>query len=80
MILHLLRMRRNVNRNVFNARKNVSATAYPSFPGVLVGWLWQLKLYPPSFNLPRIEDPLTPHIVLREPPNMSLFDLVIHSY
>ena len=27
MILHLLRMRRNVNRNVFNARKNVSATA-----------------------------------------------------
>ena len=26
MILHLLRMRRNVNRNVFNARKNVSAT------------------------------------------------------
>ena len=27
MILHLLRMRRNVNRNVFNDRKNVSATA-----------------------------------------------------
>ena len=27
MILHLLRMRRNVNRNVFNARENVSATA-----------------------------------------------------
>ena len=26
MILHLLRMRRNVNRNVFNGRKNVSAT------------------------------------------------------
>ena len=26
MILHLLRMRRNVNRNVFNDRKNVSAT------------------------------------------------------
>ena len=27
MILHLLRMRRNVNRNVFNDRKNLSATA-----------------------------------------------------
>ena len=27
MILHLLRMRRNVNRNVFNDRKNVSATS-----------------------------------------------------
>ena len=27
MILHVLRMRRNVNRNVFNDRKNVSATA-----------------------------------------------------
>ena len=27
MILHLLRMRRNVNRNVFNDRKKVSATA-----------------------------------------------------
>ena len=27
MSLHLLRMRRNVNRNVFNDRKNVSATA-----------------------------------------------------
>ena len=27
MILHLLRMRRNANRNVFNDRKNVSATA-----------------------------------------------------
>ena len=27
MILHLLRMRRNVNRNDFNDRKNVSATA-----------------------------------------------------
>ena len=26
MILHLLRMRRNVSRNVFNDRKNVSAT------------------------------------------------------
>ena len=26
MILHLLRMRRNVNRNVFNDRKIVSAT------------------------------------------------------
>ena len=26
MILHLLRMRRNVNRNVFNDRKNVSVT------------------------------------------------------
>ena len=26
MILHLVRMRRNVNRNVFNDRKNVSAT------------------------------------------------------
>ena len=26
MILHLLRMRRNVNRNVFNDRKNVSGT------------------------------------------------------
>ena len=26
MILHLLCMRRNVNRNVFNDRKNVSAT------------------------------------------------------
>ena len=26
MILYLLRMRRNVNRNVFNDRKNVSAT------------------------------------------------------
>ena len=29
MILHLVRMRKNVNRNVFNDRKNVSATAYP---------------------------------------------------
>ena len=30
MILHLLRRRRRkVNRNVFNYRKNVSATAYP---------------------------------------------------
>ena len=28
MILHLLRLRRNVNRNVFNDRKNVSATAH----------------------------------------------------
>ena len=28
MILHLLRMRRNVNRNVFNDRRNVSATTY----------------------------------------------------
>ena len=28
MILHLLRMRRNVNRNVFNDRKNVSATTF----------------------------------------------------
>ena len=28
MILHLLRMRRNVNRNVFNDQKNVSATFY----------------------------------------------------
>ena len=27
MILHLLRMRRNVNRKVFNDRENVSATA-----------------------------------------------------
>ena len=27
MILHISGMRRNVNRNVFNARKNVSATA-----------------------------------------------------
>ena len=27
MILHLLCMRRNVNRNVFNDRKNVSTTA-----------------------------------------------------
>ena len=26
MTLHLLRIRRNVNRNVFNDRKNVSAT------------------------------------------------------
>ena len=26
MILHLLHMRRNVNRNVFNDRENVSAT------------------------------------------------------
>ena len=26
MILHLLRMRRNVNRNVFNDRKNVTPT------------------------------------------------------
>ena len=26
MILHLLRLRRNVNRNVFNDRKNVSET------------------------------------------------------
>ena len=30
MILQLLRMRRNVNRNVFNARKNVSATTEPT--------------------------------------------------
>ena len=30
MILHLLRMCRNVNRNVFNDRKNVSATAEES--------------------------------------------------
>ena len=29
MILHLLRMRRNVNHNVFNDRKNVSATPGP---------------------------------------------------
>ena len=28
MIIHLLRMRRNVNLNVFNDRKNVSATPY----------------------------------------------------
>ena len=28
MILHISHMRRNVNRNVFNARKNVSATMY----------------------------------------------------
>ena len=27
MVLHLLRMSRNVSRNVFNDRKNVSATA-----------------------------------------------------
>ena len=27
MILHLLRMRRNVNRSVFNDRENISATA-----------------------------------------------------
>ena len=32
MILHFLRMRRNVNRNVFNDRKNVSATALPKPP------------------------------------------------
>ena len=32
MILLLLRMRRNVNRNVFNDRKNVSTT--PSSVGV----------------------------------------------
>ena len=32
MILHLLRMRRNVNRNVFNARKNVSATSCTHMP------------------------------------------------
>ena len=29
MILHISRMRKHVNRNVFNARKNVSATASP---------------------------------------------------
>ena len=29
MILHLLHMRSNVNRNVFNDRKNVSATVPP---------------------------------------------------
>ena len=28
MILRLLRIRRNVNRNVFNGRKTVSATAH----------------------------------------------------
>ena len=28
MILHLLRMRRNANRNVFNDRKNVSVTPF----------------------------------------------------
>ena len=33
MILHLLRMRRNVNRNVFKDRKHVSATAYLILPG-----------------------------------------------
>ena len=32
MILHLLRMCRNVNRNVFNDRKNVSATAISIMP------------------------------------------------
>ena len=30
MILHLLRMRRNVNRNVSNDRKNSSATPHPN--------------------------------------------------
>ena len=30
MILHLLRMRRNINRNVFNDRKNASATTSSS--------------------------------------------------
>ena len=34
MILHLLRMRRNVNRNVFNDRKNVSATTSFNLPVV----------------------------------------------
>ena len=29
MILHLLRMRRNTNQNVYNDRENVSATAWP---------------------------------------------------
>ena len=28
MSLHLLRMRRNVNRNVYDDRKNVSTTSY----------------------------------------------------
>ena len=32
MVLHLLRMRRNVNRNVFNDRKNVSATPSCHYP------------------------------------------------
>ena len=32
MILHLLRMRRNVNRNIFNDRKNVSATVIRQLP------------------------------------------------
>ena len=32
MILHVLRMRRNGNRNVFNDRKNVSATT--QLPGI----------------------------------------------
>ena len=35
MILHLLRMRRNGNRNVFNDRKNVSATAFQHWAGCL---------------------------------------------
>ena len=46
MILHLLRMRRNVNRNVFNGRKNVSAT--PSL-------CWELML-PTCGNLENVID------------------------
>ena len=41
MILHLLRMRRNVNRNVFNDRKNVSATPpSASLPSVVRRGSW----------------------------------------
>ena len=36
MILHLLRMRRNVNRIVFNDRKHVSATLSPAVSSVLM--------------------------------------------
>jgi hypothetical protein len=40
MILHLLRMRRNVNRNVFNDWKNVSAAADLASDIVDDCWLW----------------------------------------
>ena len=46
MILHLLRMRRNVNRNVFNDRKNVSATS-PSI--ALAGYYLSIHLLAVTF-------------------------------
>ena len=39
MILHLLHMRRNVNRNVFNDRKNVSATTGHVISHAMPRWM-----------------------------------------